>query len=271
VSGLAAAWNPAPLVVGPAVVALVLFLHGLLRLRRRGRSDLAGFGRAALFAAGLACATLPLVSPLDAAGDHTLLSAHMAEHMMLGDAAPALLVLAVRGPLLVFVVPAAVLRACARVSPLRAALGFLFRPGVSLCVWAAAFAAWHLPASYDFALRRSLVHDLEHASFLLAGLLVWAQLVDPARHDRLSPAQRLAFAGALFGLGQLLGDALLLSHPLYPAYAAVSGRPFGWTALQDQQAAGLVMMAEQLLTLGTCAFLLLRSLAAPLRPVLRPS
>jgi hypothetical protein len=70
----------------------------------------------------------------------------------------------------------------------------------------------------------------------------------------------------------VLGDVLMLSQPLYPAYADVSTRPFGWTALQDQQAAGLVMMAEQLATLGTCVFLLLRSLAAaPLWPMLTSS
>jgi cytochrome c oxidase assembly factor CtaG len=193
----------------------------------------------------------------------------MAEHMLLGDAAPALLLLAVRGPLLVFVVPAGVLRACARMSPLRAALSGLLRPSVSLCIWTAAYAVWHIPTNYDFALRHPVVHMLEHASFFAAGLLVWSQLVDPARHDRLSFAQRLAYAGALFLLGQLLGDLLLLSRPLYPTYAAVAARPFGWSALEDQQVAGLVMMAEQLLTLGTCAFLLLRSLVTPLRPAFR--
>ena len=45
----------------------------------------AGIG-AALFACGLALVTLPLVSPLDAAGDDDLLSAHMLEHMLIGDA-----------------------------------------------------------------------------------------------------------------------------------------------------------------------------------------
>jgi putative membrane protein len=252
------AWDPAPAIVGAAVIGLLLFAHGFLRLRRRGRTDHAGWSRAVLFLAGLLCATLPLVSPLGTAGDR-LLSAHMLEHMLVGDAAPALLLLAVRGPLLFFFIPAAVLRAFGQIAPLRALLGFLLRPRVSLTAWVLVFAAWHVPAAYDLTLRSQPVHDLEHASFVLAGLLAWSQLVDPARRRALSLARRLAFAGALFGFGQLLSDVLLLApHALYPAYAAQPDRLLGLTALKDQQLAGLVMMVEQTLTLGACALLLFR-------------
>ena len=104
---LQSAWNAEPLVLAGAAVAAILFARAFLRLRRRGRSDHAGWGRAVLFACGLALVTLPLVSPLDAAGDDDLLSAHMLQHVLIGDAAPALLLLAVRGPLLAFVLPAA--------------------------------------------------------------------------------------------------------------------------------------------------------------------
>jgi cytochrome c oxidase assembly factor CtaG len=256
--GLSAAWDPAPAVLGAAVATLLLFMHGFIRLRRRGRTDHASFGRVVLFAAGVTCATLPLVSPLDAAGDRFLISAHMLEHMLVGDAAPALILLALRGPLLFFSIPAAVLGPFARLAPLRTALGFIVRPGVSLSAWALVFAAWHVPAAYDFAVRHQSVHELEHASFVLAGFLVWTQLVDPARHGRLSLAQRLAFAGGLFGLGQVLSNVLLLwPHPLYPVYASQPERLFGWSALKDQQIAGLVMMGEQLLTLGTFTLLVL--------------
>ena len=86
---------------------------------------------------------------------------------------------------------------------------------------------------------------------------MWLQLVDPARRGRLSLGRRIAFAGAVFGLGQVLSDVLFLApSPLFPAYADRSGRLFGLSALADQQYAGLVMMAEQLLTLGTCVWLL---------------
>ena len=269
ISQLASAWDPAPLLLAAAVVAALRFAHAFRRLRRRGRSDHAGWDRALLFGAGLALVTLPLLSPLDAAGDDYLLSAHMLEHVLIGDAGPALLLVAVRGPLLAFMLPASAVRFVVGNRPLQALLGWLSRPLVAIAVWAAALALWHIPRLYDGALRHPLVHDLEHASFVTAGLLVWMQLIDPARTGRLTVAQRAAFAGVVFGLGQVLSDVLFLtSAPLYPAYADQPVRLFGLSPRTDQQYAGLVMMAEQVVTLGTCVALLGVSL---LRPGRRPS
>lgn len=235
------AWDPAPLVLGAAAVALWRFWHGFLRLRRRGRSDHAGWDRAVLFTAGIALATLPLVSPLDEEADRVL-SVHMLQHVLVGDAAPALLVVALRGPLLAFVVPARLGWVVARVERLPVWL--------SLAAWAAAIGVWHIPAVYDAALAHTHLHELEHASFVTVGLLVWTQLVDPARRRRLSATQRLAFAGGLFACGQLLSDVLFLAGPLYPAYGSAA----------DQQLAGVVMMVEQTTALGLFAALLLRGL-----------
>ena len=81
-------------------------------------------------------------------------------------------------------------------------------------------AAWHLPWVYDYAVAHQTVHDLEHLSFAIVGVLVWIQLIDPARHGRLRVPQRLLFALALFVFGQVLADVLLLTlTPLYPHYA----------------------------------------------------
>jgi putative membrane protein len=235
-----AAWDPAPLVLAGAALAVWRFAHGFLRLRRRGRRDLAGWDRAGLFAAGLALAVLPLVSPLDGEADRRL-SAHMLQHVLVGDAGPALLVLAVRGPLLAFVLPAFLGGIVRRLECLPA--------WSCVALWCAAIGAWHVPAAYDAALTNPIVHDLEHATFVGAGLLVWTQLVDPARRRRLGAGGRLALAGALFVAGQLLADVLFLAGPLYPAYPS---------SRADQQLAGLVMMVEQSVALGAYAGFVLR-------------
>ena len=118
--------------------------------------------------------------------------------------------------------------------------------------------AWHVPSIYDYAAGHPLVHDLEHLSFVVAGLLVWTQLVDPARHGRLRRPQRVFFALAMLVLTQPLVDALLFSSsPAYPRYADVADRPFGLSALTDQRLAGVAMMVEQLLALGICVVVLL--------------
>jgi hypothetical protein len=68
-SELSTHWIAPPVVVVLAVLVLALYVQAVIRLRRRGRADLAGAGRAGLFAAGLALVVLPLVSPLDGVAD----------------------------------------------------------------------------------------------------------------------------------------------------------------------------------------------------------
>jgi cytochrome c oxidase assembly factor CtaG len=255
---LASAWLVEPGVLAAAAAALALFAQAFVRLRRRSRSDHASWARAVLFVAGVAIGTLALVSPLDAVGDSYLLSAHMLQHVLVGDAAPALALVALRGPLLLFLLPPPLLGPLARCAPLRRALRFLLRPRVSLAAWAVVIATWHVPAAYDYTLTHRTVHDLEHTSFLLVGLLVWTQLVDPARRGVPTLGGRLACAAALFWLGQALSDVLIFSfRPLYPSYAAQAERLLSLSPLRDQQLAGLVMTVEQLLTLGSCAAILL--------------
>jgi putative copper resistance protein D len=236
------------------VVAALLFAQAVVRLHRRGRADLAGWDRVALFAAGLGVTLFALVGPLDRLADEKLLSAHMAQHVLIGDLGPALMVTALRGPLLVFFLPAPILAPLARNRRVRAVLGTLLRPKIAFSLWAANLAIWHLPYLYDLALRHAPVHDFEHVCWMFTGILVWTLLVDPGSHRRLSVGGRVALAAAMFAAGQILTDVLVFSFtPLYSAYHGA----YGISALTDQQLAGIVMMVEQLLTLGTCVALLL--------------
>ena len=257
-------WTFSPAVAALVAVAALLFARGFVRLRGRGRSDHASWDRPVLFAGGLAAAALPIVSPLDPVADHYLLGAHMLEHVLIGDVAPALILLALRGPLLFFFLPAELLAGVARRTSVRRFLAVLLRPRVSVAVWAVVIAAWHVPAAYDYTLSHQTVHDLEHGCFFIAGLLVWTQLIDPARQGRLSRGSRLGVAAAMFWLGTALSDVLIFSfHPLYPAYAAQPDRLLGLSPVRDQQLAGLVMTGEQLVSLGIFSLVLLL-------PALRP-
>lgn len=238
-----------------ATLAALLFAQGWLRLRRRGRRDLASWRRAGLAATGLGVALAGLVTPIDTIGEDDLLSVHMLQHVLIGDLAVALLVAAARGPLLVFLLPAPVLRPLSRSRAIRRTLGTLLAPRVAFCLWAANLAAWHVPALYDAALSHPLLHDLEHACWVVAGLLVWTLLVDPGGHRRLTVGGRIALAAALFAAGEVLTDVLVFSFDgLYPAYRGA----YGISALTDQKLAGIAMMVEQLATLGACVALLLR-------------
>jgi cytochrome c oxidase assembly factor CtaG len=238
-----------------AAVAALLFAQAVVRLRRRGRADLAGWDRVALFASGLAVTLFALVGPLDRLADDKLLSAHMAQHLLIGDLGPALMVTALRGPLLVFFLPAAVLAPLARSARVRAVLGTLLRPRVAFTLWAANLAIWHVPYLYDLALAHQNLHDFEHVCWMFTGILVWTLLVDPGSHRRLTVGGRVALAAAMFAAGQILTDVLVFTFtPLYPAYLGA----YGISAVTDQQLSGIVMMVEQLVTLGTCVALILR-------------
>jgi putative membrane protein len=237
-----------------AALAALLFAQAVVRLRRRGRADLAGWDRVALFAAGLGVSIFALVGPLDRLADDKLLSAHMGQHVLIGDLGPALMVTAVRGPLLVFLLPAAVLAPLAHSRRVRAVVGTLLRPPVAFTLWAVNLAIWHIPYLYDLALSHQRLHNFEHLCWMFTGLLVWTLLIDPGSHRRLTVAGRVALAAAMFATGQILTDVLVFTFtPLYPAYHGA----YGISALTDQQLAGIVMMVEQLATLGTCVALLL--------------
>ena len=252
------AWDPAPAILAGAGLTLLLFARAFVRLRRLGRTDHAPWSRLLFFLLAVTLGTLALVSPLDEIGDTYLLSGHMLQHVLIGDVAPALALVALRGPLLFFVLPRCVVRPLARSHSARRLLAALLRPATSFAAWVLVIAAWHVPAAYDFALRHQAVHDLEHVSFILVGVLVWMQIVDPARRHRLALGERFGYMLALAGAGGALASLLVgAPSPLYPAYAE-NVRLFGVDELRDQQLAGLVMAGEQLLMLGFCACCLLR-------------
>jgi putative membrane protein len=209
-----------------------------------------------------------VVGPLDRLADDKLLSAHMAQHVLIGDLGPALMICALRGPLLVFFLPAAVLAPLARSVRVRAVVGTLLRPRVAFSIWAANLAIWHIPHVYDYALAHPALHDFEHVCWVFAGILVWTLLIDPGSHRRLSVGGRVALAAAMFATGQILTDVLVFSFtPLYPPYQGA----YGLSAVTDQQLAGIVMMVEQLATLGTCVALLLLPRWSRSRAGLAPS
>ena len=259
VEDLVGAWEAAPAVIAAALVALALFFQGFRRLRRRGRADLASWGRAALFVLGVAVMTLALISPLDAIGEGYLLSAHMLQHVLIADVGPALILLGLSGPLLFFFLPRPALASVARTRWVRSALDFVTKPVVTFGLWCLVYAVWHVPSLYDYTLTHQLTHDLEHATFVLVGFLVWYQLIDPAGHG-MRVSGRLAFIVALFAAGQILAMVLIFSlEPLYPVYAAQPERLLGLSPLTDQRLAGIVMMLDQVVMLGTLAAVLLLS------------
>jgi putative membrane protein len=253
------AWSFQPLVIGSGILAIGFFLHGWRRLHHR-RADLAPWTRIPLFVAGALVTVLAIVSPIDAIGERYLQSVHMLQHVLIADLGIALTLLAVRGPLVVFFLPRDLLVPLARVDWLRGVLRFLLRPGVSYAVWVTVLVAWHVPRFYEAALHHRLWHDLMHVSFVIGGLLVWTQIIDPSRHHRLTLAERVGYTALVYWTGQILAYVILFEfRPLFSTYVDQPVRLLGLSPLTDQRLAGVVMMVEMSLTLGVAFVILLRA------------
>ena len=213
---------------GEALAPLVL-ATGYLVATRGAREG----WRVASFLGGCGLLVVALVTPLDTLAREYLVWAHLLQNVVLAEWAPLLLVLGV---------PATLGEQLGSVGAVRV----LTHPFVALPLWVGVYAAWHVPALYDAALRRpdSLL-VLEHATYLLTGILFWWCLWQDAPHRLSSPA-RAAYAFGAFVVSAPLGLVLaLVPEPLYDSYADAPERVWGLSRLTDQQLGGMTMAAEQ--------------------------
>ncbi len=213
---------------------LAVGLYAWAALRVRGWP----LWRGGCFAAGVAAVLVATQSGLDTY-DEKLLSAHMVQHLLLLTVAPALLLIG--HPLLLALralprgwrrTPALLL---ARARPLGT-------PWVTLPVFAFVVLASHLRGFYEATLSHPLLHDGEHAAYLLAGLLLFAPLLDadPGRR-RLDGLGRLFYLLAASPSMALVGAYLnRATNVVYPSYAAPA-HALGISAVFDEHQAGAIM------------------------------
>jgi putative membrane protein len=248
------------------VVAGLLYASGM----RRGLRPVGGPGpaarrmrrrRAVLFALALATIVLALASPVDDYADR-LFWVHMGQHILLVMVAAPLLVLSAPWMVLWRPFPLAARRWVARASVSGRGMAparLLLRPLPAWIAFNVVMWAWHAPALYDLTLRNQAVHDLEHATFLVTGVLLWAQLVDsPPLHARLDELGRGALALTTILSSWFLALALAFwPSPLYSHYAELAHRPGGISALTDQQLAAGMMWVPGSLPLSFAIFVLI--------------
>lgn len=237
-------WSVQPALIYVALAA-VLYAAGGRRGSQQRRRTSDDRRRSLSFAAGLLVIVLALDSPLDGLADQ-LFWAHMLQHILLLTVAPPLILLGRPWPRMWRALPlemrTRVGRGLVR-SRLAAPLRTLARPWPAWLLFNGALIVWHVPALYDATLRSGWIHQLEHAIFFFTGLLFWARIVDPGPlRPKLSWTGRIAYAIGAMVVGWALAVALVLApHPLYSAYASLSHRPGGISAMTDQQLAGGMM------------------------------
>jgi cytochrome c oxidase assembly factor CtaG len=250
---LAAAWAADPTILSLVVVFGAWYWLGNrrppLHAVNGGRRHRQPVWQTLAFYGALLSTLAALDSPIDDLSD-SLLWVHMTQHLLLMAVTAPLLVLAAPWNAFWRPLPLGLRRSVAGAvvqgrwfAPLRAIARALSLPVVAWLAFNFDLALWHYPWFYDLTLQHTAVHYAEHFSFLLFGCLFWGQVIDSRPfHARLGYFGRAVFAATGSLAGWVLAVVLALApSPLYAAYASLSSRPGGISALTDQQLAGGMM------------------------------
>jgi putative membrane protein len=216
----------------PVVAGAVGYAIRARTLRRRGRP--VPRAKQAWFFTGIAVLCVAVLLPDD------VFWVHMSQHLLLGDLGPLFIALGTGGALLR---PLLALPAVGR-------LRVLGHPLVALPLWAVTFVAWHLSGPYEAALRHSLVHAAEHASFFAAGAFMWAAVVEPLPGvEWFGTGAKAVYTLLVRAIGIAIASTFVWSgSAFYDAYS-----------LHEQRIGGLVMFTEGgIVTLVVFGWLFLR-------------
>jgi cytochrome c oxidase assembly factor CtaG len=228
------------------VIAAMLLLAALLYIRAlrvlRGRNLRATRGQQACWWIGLGLLAFGLLGPPDAY-DADLMSAHMAQHLLIGDVAAPFLLAGMRTPVLFFYLPRAALVLLARRRWLRRVFRVLRRPLVALPLYVLTIYSWHLGALFEGALRHPLLHALQHECFIAANLLLWWPVIEPARRRMGGQLWKIGYIFAARMSTMFLGMVFVFSRGILYADAYGRGMREGISAMSDQQTAGGLMMS----------------------------
>jgi len=235
-------WNFSLPVLLPIALFAGIYIWRFRQARAEAGGRGAGWPQAVAFAGCVFVLMVSVVSPIDRLGEEYLFSAHMVQHILLGDLAPLLLLLSLSR---VIMRPAT-----RRLHKIERKLGRFAHPAFFIVAWLALVYVWHIPALYNAALEHPMLHGLEHATFFTAGTLLWWPLIQPVpmRH-RLEGLQGLLYVFAAKASLGVLGLYLTWSHHATYDYYNHVPRIWDLTAVSDQNVGGAIMMLEQALVL----------------------
>ena len=247
----------------PAVIALILlattlYVRAAKVLGRRGYS--VPVAQQVAWHAGVGLTAVGLISPLDPLGEE-LLIAHMGQHLLIADIAAPLLLLGIRSPVYAFLLPRPALVALARQRRLRAFFRWMRRPLVAIPIWVVILYGWHFEFAFEASVRNDFVHAFQHQTLVLGAVLVWWSVIEPRRRRLPGDLWKVPYLVGARLAGMFLGMAFILLRS--PAYADLYGRTapeHGLSAMTDQQVAGGMMLALDLVVmLSAVAFFFYRS------------
>jgi len=234
-------WSFSVLVASALVLTAFVYLRGWFRLRP-AFSRKAVIWRPLSFISGLCFLWIVVDSPASVL-DHHSLTVHMINHLLLTLVVAPLFIAGAPFLPLSFGLPTrlgcAVHRSTRHNAPTQWLSGLFRHPVFCWLCAAGAVIGWHVPVVFQLAMRSHRWHDVEYASFTLAGLLFWRPVMQPE-----SRWPRWCIPVYLF-LATLPCDILsaflvFCDRLVYPSYASVTGL-LNLSPLQDQQCAAALM------------------------------
>jgi putative membrane protein len=241
VANLLLGWSFEPLVLLPLLGTAIAWVATVRRVNAAHPANPVPQARTVTFLGGLLAIAFALQSGIEQY-DTALFSIHMVQHVLL---------ILVAAPLIALSAPITLTLRASRPEVRRRwilpvlhsrPLRWLSHPVVAWLLFAAVMWGTHFSPLFDAALENPWLHDLEHVLFLVAALLFWWPAVgrDPAPW-RIPHAGRVMYVFLQMPQNTFLAVVILFAAaPLYPHYATLS-RPWGPSALVDQQIAGAVM------------------------------
>jgi putative membrane protein len=223
---------------------IVPYVRGWIHLRKTF-PGVVTTGQMASFICGNIVICIAVASPL-AELDHKLLTAHMVQHLLSMAVGPPLILMGKPALCMLVGVPKLFFHGgiapFLSSSPLRRLVGIVRHPVFCWIAASMTVIEWHIPAVFLLGLHSNWWHGIQQISFLVAGFLFWWPVI--RRSESAAHSAEWIVALYLF-LATLPCDALsafltFCGTVVYPHYLSAS-RPFGVTALQDQEWAGVVM------------------------------
>ena len=231
-------WQFAPVVTAFTAVLALLYLWGVLRVRRRHRRRPWPLRRTIPFLLGLLVINVATQSGIGTYDD-TLFWDHMIQHLMLIMIAP---------PLLVVGQPVTLLLHASR-NPLHSGVKKVVRsrlvqwltfPAVGVAAYAATIVGTHLTSFMNLVTEHDAVHEAEHVLYLVVGYLYFLPLIgkEPIKWKVSYPLRLFllfiampvdAFTGVILGSYQ--------TDPFVP----LEPRSWGPSAVNDLHQGGAVM------------------------------
>jgi putative membrane protein len=187
----------------------------------------------ALFCSGVALLWVASDWPVHDISEKYLFSVHMAQHMVMTLVAP---------PLLLLGVPGWLTRWILRPARLAGAVRVLARPLVAAVVFNATVAITHWPALVNAVLEHDPLHFFVHLWSFSAAMLMWFPVVNRLpEFPTLSAPGRMVYLFFQSVIPNVPAAFLAFADGVVYKFYATVPRPFGGSAVQDQQTAGAIM------------------------------